>query len=405
MKKICFLLPAVSIALLFSCKKKKDDTSAGGGSQAITILKNSGWRVAGAQTLTVKQGAAGGGFNTVAFNIQKPGELRWYTWFRDASSYSKQNEIVLNTQGAVTINKDLKAPAYGGEIKGFEGADTWKVNRSFDRADVIYLFRNDQPFANTTDPQYPNIERIQAVEDGILNSSNGMNSNAVAHFSYATQKWRKNGFSGNNFVAVRHNGLTYVTTFSVGTADNTIRILMESATPATGTGNQPMTTVKTIPNVNSGSLLHVAKYNDNVFAVFENYQSSNKYAVYKINLTNLTVDLVQSPTAFKGFGLPVSGILYNWALIEVDDSGNLYVVENRVENQKSNYSIRKYTTGGGSEEILKEEHLLQYTAIQALKFFGGKLHAAVVYKEDVPDGNPNDFSFTYNYQMQIISPK
>ncbi len=55
--------------------------------------------------------------------------------------------------------------------------------------------------------------------------------------------------------------------------------------------------------------------------------------------------------------------------------------------------------------MLKESDLLTYTWIHALKFFAGKLHVAVLYKHDIPDGKPNDDSFNYNYHMQIISPK
>lgn len=76
------------------------------------------------------------------------------------------------------------------------------------------------------------------------------------------------------------------------------------------------------------------------------------------------------------------------------------MVANCVENMDSHYSIRKYKTTGGSEVILKEEGLKKLTRIDAVYFFNNKLHAAIIYREELAGNNGMN-----NYHMQIICQK
>jgi hypothetical protein len=127
--------------------------------------------------------------------------------------------------------------------------------------------------------------------------------------------------------------------------------------------------------------------------------------VVRVNLASLTAQLVQAPEFVVPDGLDNSDVLYNLSLIEIDDAGNLYVVESRSENNEAYHSIRKYSANGGNEVVLKEQDLAVNTRIHAIKYFNGKIYAAIVNRENIPDNNPDDNSFQTLYHMQVISPK
>jgi hypothetical protein len=408
MKPFVFLktVTLALIVLFSSCKKEKNTDDPTTQPTEITVLKSNQWKVDARQSLFMAGSALGGAYQTVDFSIQNSRELRWYTWYNTMVNWIGHTEMTLNTQGKVVINKDLKAPAYGGEFKAIVGADTWKINRSFDRADQIFAFKNDQivDLSQYHEGQ-TNIKNVQAADDGILNSSNTMGDNSVAHYNYATQKWKNNTFWGNNFVSLRYKGRTYVISFTRLTSANGMTILEESDNrvvvqdtqiPTIYTVHYPMTILKSIPG-EYGFVLHTSAYDDNVFVVFHSHTSNIKYGVVKVNLTNLTGQLIQAPEFVVPFGQSPA--------VEVDEAGNLYVVEVRTENTNPFYNIRKYAAGGGSEVILKEEELIPNTQIQGLKIFNRKLHVAIINREEMPDNNPNDNYFPSTYHMQIISPK
>lgn len=408
MKALLYLKVAAlaSIILFSSCKKETETDDPVTQPGEIVVLKSSQWKVAAKQSVFMAGSALGGGYQTVAFTIRNTGELRWYMWYKTMSNWMGHTEMTLNKQGEVVIDKDLKAPAYGGEIKAIIGTDTWKINRSFDRVDQIFAFKNDQVVDLGQFPEgQTRIENIQAAEDGILNSSKTMGSNSVAHYSYATQKWKNNTFWGNNFVTLRHNNKTYAIAFTRLTSANGMSIMMESEErvvvqdpqiPAIKTVHYPMTTLHTSPG-EYGFVMHTSAYDDNVFVVFHSHTSNTRYGVVKVNLTNLTGQVIQAPEYVVPFG--------NSPAVEVDDSGNLYVVEVRTENTNPFYSIRKYAANGGSELILREDDLIPNSYIQGMKIFNGKLHVAIINREEMPDNNPNDTYFPITWHMQIISPK
>lgn len=404
----------IAFSLLVSCKKNevKDPTVVPSNPTEFVVLKTNLWKVMGMQSIDILEGVLGGGMGTVAFSPQKPDELRWYTLHRTMSNVSGHNEMVINKQGQVVIQKELKLPSFGGDIKAFAGNDIWKVNMA-EVPNRIYVFKNDQQIDLSKDLEGQNqFIRIQASEDGILNSSEASGSNYVSHYLYATQKWKSNRFVGNNFVCFRNKGLTYVISFTRLMSENGMRIEEESSNrvevqdpqiPSIKTVHYPMKTLTYIPGV-YGTVMHASIYGDNVFVAFFNHTANNKFGVCKVNLTNLTVELVQVPEMRTGFGLNQAGILYNASLYEVDDAGNLYIVESRSENNEAYHSIRKYGANGEVVVILKEQDLALNSRIQGIKYFNGKLYVAVVNKQDIPDGNPNDNSFKSRYHMQIIAP-
>lgn len=379
----------------------------------LVVLKSNQWKVIAKENILKLEGALGGGRGTIAFTTQKPDELRWYTKHFTMANFSDHHEMIINRQDQVTINKDFKAPAYGGDIKGFAGADVWKVNLA-EVANHVYAFKNDQMVDLAQNPEgQTKLVRIQPSEDGMLNSSETLTSNYASHYHFSTQKWKNNTFVGNNFVTLRHKGKTYVIAFTRLTSANGMSIHVESddrvvvqdpQIPTIKTVHYPMTTLKYVPG-EYGFLTHASQYGDNVFVVFHSHTSNTRFGVVKVNLTNLTGQLVQAPEEMVRFGSYKPDIISNNTAVEVDDAGNLYVVENRIENTNGNYSIRKYAANGGNEVILKEQDLHANTLIHGIKWFNGKLYVALINREDIPDGNPDDNSFQVMYHMQVISPK
>src|SRR5690606_27335014 len=143
----------------------------------LVVLKSNQWKVIAKENILKLEGALGGGRGTIAFTTQKPDELRWYTKHFTMANFSDHHEMIINRQDQVTINKDFKAPSYGGDIKGFVGTDVWKVNMA-EVANWVYVFKNDQMVDLSENPEgQTNIVRIQASEDGMLNSSETLTLN------------------------------------------------------------------------------------------------------------------------------------------------------------------------------------------------------------------------------------
>lgn len=402
MKTIYFLSTAafVSIVLLSSCKKKtgNDDNSNNPTSPSVTLLKSNNWKVAASYMQEKYQSALGGSFGTAVLDLQKQDELRWYLSFSNTSTVSNITEIVLNNQGNVTINKP---PATGvtdfRQIKTIHGGNIWETHIPWYYGNIA-VFKNNQNINIRLDANATSIKNVVAAEDGLLNNSAiSGGTNTVSHYHYGTGAWKTNTFWAWNFVSVRHNNRTYVITLSKNSSQDGIAVASETdnrQTSSQGSFSYPMKEENHLAFSPVGFLVHSAQYGDNVFIALDAY--ANKFEVYKINLTNFTIQRVLNET---------KAIAYSLVSNEIDAEGNLYVVERHVENQKPFFSIRKYAVSGGNEVVLKENDLLTYTHIQALKFFAGKLHAAVMYKQDVPDDDPNDNNFRYNYHTQLISQK
>ncbi len=402
MKTIHFVKTAALVSLIFLSSCKKESAGADDNNPtipAITLLKSNSWKVAASLTREKYEGVLGGGFQTVSFDFQKPDELRWYIWHKTMSNFSDAIEVILKNQDNATINTPAVPAAIDfRQIKTIYSGNTWETHIPWYSGYNIAVFKNNQNINIELDANATKLKNIVSAEDGLLNNSQTSGgTNTVSHYHYGTGKWKTNTFWAWNFVSVRYNNHTYVISLSKNTNQDGITVLSETDNKHTSSQGQISYEMKPENHLAFspvGFLMHFAQYGENVFVALDGYQ--NKFEVYKINLTNFTIQRVMNET---------KAVTYSQVANEIDADGNLYVVESRIENQKPFFSIRKYAVSGGSEVVLKETDLLTYTHIHALKYFNGKLHAAVMYKQDIPDNNPNDDSFHYNYHMQIISLK
>lgn len=378
-----------TIVLLTSCKKVDDGHT--NTKENITLLNTNNWKVVAQHAQPKTQGNLGGSFETQAFNLQSPNKLRWYLWFKHMSGYQDPIEIILNNQNTVVVNNPTGST--GTDFRPFKtiyGGDTWETHIPFSNTYSIAVFKNNQNInINLSDSNATIIKRLQVSEDGLLNNSEGTGTNTVSHYHYGTGQWKTNAFFATSFVSVRYNNRTYVININKNTSQDGIGIYSETNDRVTGSQGQivyPMKEENHLPMSPVGFLMHVAQYGDNVFVALDAY--GNKFEVYKINLSSFTIQKVLDQTKVG---------TYSQYANEIDAAGNLYIVENRNENQTPHYSIRKYKTNGGNEVILEETDLKEETRIEALKYFNGKLHAAIIYRQE----NPNNWHDN-TYHMQII---
>lgn len=398
-------ITVLTTVLLSSCQKDDDTNPNPDNPNNITLLNSNEWTVVANNVQKKQQGVLGGSFGTAAFSLQKQDELRWYLSFSHMTGYQDPIEIVVNSQNAATVNKptgnissDFRA------IKTIYGTDTWETHMSFDNPSHINVFKNGQ----LTDIGYPHrpIKKLQTSEDGLLNNTEHYGgTNWVSHYHYGTGQWKNNVFWATQYVSTRYNGKTYVATLlndgTTGT-QGTITVLEESNTP--DASNMYLMLNKnedTIPN--AGYILHSVRHNENLYVAL-NAHWQNKYVVYKINLNNYSVQKVVEETKVENYD-NTDPLVRNLAQnIEIDPQGNLYIVANNIQNTDAHYSIRKYKTTGGTELVLKIEDLKNLTQVQGIYFFNNKLHAAVVYREELAnESKPDKNFFVSNYHMQIIS--
>jgi hypothetical protein len=384
--------------LLTSCKKKDDDLS--NTTENINLLNTNEWGVVAKHAQPITQGNFGGHFGTQAFSLQSPNELRWYLLFAAQSYYSDFTEIVLNKQNIVTVSK----PSTGSstdfrEIKTVYGGNTWETHIPSSSGYSISVFKNNQIINTKLDSNATEITELQASEDGLLNNSVRVGTNTVSHFHYGTEKWKSNTFFATSHVSARYNNRTYVVNLNKNTSQDGIGLYSETDDKVIGSQGQIRYSMKAENHLSMspvGFIMHAAQYGDNVFVALDAY--GNKFEVYKINLTNFTIQKLVDETKAAAYGQAAYRVRYLASLVEIDPNGNLYVVENRVENQKSHYSVRKYNTNGGNEVILKESDLKEHTRIEGLKYFNNKLHVALNYRQE----NPQDFTDN-TYHCQIIN--
>ena len=379
---------AIVIAVMFSSCSKDDDIEHPNTTNNIQLLNTEDWTVAAQHAQPKTQGNLGGSFETQAFNMQSPNELRWYLWFKHMSGYQDPIEIILSNQNTVAVGNtgtDFRP------IKTIYVGDTWETHIPFSNTYNIAVFKNNQNInINLYDHNASTIRRLQASEDGLLNNSEAIGTNTVSHYHYGTGQWKTNTFFATSFVSVRYNNRTYVINLNKNTSQDGIGIYSETDNQVIGSQGQiryPMNAENHLNISPVGFILHSTQYGDNVFVAIDAY--GNKFEVYRINLTNFTIQKVLDENKVG---------TYSQYANDIDAEGNLYTVENRIENQTSHFSIRKYKTTGGNEVILKEADLKEHTQIHALKYFNGKLHAAVVYRQE----NPKNW-MDNTYHMQIIN--
>ncbi|MFV0605038.1 MAG: hypothetical protein ACK5NK_04270 [Niabella sp.] len=393
-----FSVLVLVFAILLSSCNKDDDTNPDNPNN-ITLLNTNQWKVVANHIQKKQQGVLGGRFGTAAFSLQKQDELRWFLYFTHMSGYQDPIEIVLNNQNVATVNMPTgNMASYFRPIKTIYGADTWETYISFDNSNHINVFKNGQ----ITDIGYPHrpIEKLQSSEDGLLNNTEHYGgTNWVSHYHYGTGQWKNNVVWATQYVSTRYNGKTYVATLlndgTTGTK-GTVTVFAESNT-ADASGMYVMDQKAEVEINNAGYIIHSVRHGEDLFVAIDAHWQ-NKFVVYKINLNSYGVQKVMEETKVENH-TNTDPLVRNLAQnIEIDPQGNLYIVGNNIQNMHAHYSIRKYKTTGGSELVLKIEDLKNLTQVQGIYYFNNKLHAALVYREELVGNNGMN-----NYHMQIIS--
>jgi hypothetical protein len=391
---VLFLVFAVSLS---SCNK--DDDTNPDNPNNITLLNTNQWKVVANHIQKKQQSVLGGSFRTSAFSLQKQDKLRWYLYFAHSTAYQDPIEIVLNNQNISTVNMPTGNMASDFRpIKTIYGADTWETHISFDNSSQINVFKNGQ-VANIGYPHRP-IEKLQSSEDGLLNNTEDYGStNWVSHYHYGTGQWKNNVFWATQYVSTRYNGKTYVAALlndgTTGTK-GTVTVFAESNT-ADANGMYLMDQKANVEINNAGYIIHSVRHGDDFFVAIDAHWQ-NKFVVYKVNLNSYSVQKVMEETKVENH-TNTDPLVRNLAQnIEIDPQGNLYIVAYNIQNQDAHNSIRKYKATGGSELILKIEDLKNLTQVQGIYYFNNKLHAALVYREELAGNNGMN-----NYHFQIIS--
>lgn len=325
-----------------------------------------------------------------------PDELRLYVGANGpGSSIQKPTEIILNAAGAANTRDLTGEPELRMPLKNkAEGAEWTLLQR--DQPAVFEVRRSGAvTVTSTQDPQnFPDEkDNASAADDGFFVTGPDFTTYEFSFFSFATQRWKRSLVSAQLAAPLRYNGNTYVVGFESRYAPAPPEILVWKDT---GAAMQLMWKV----TLSSQALLitNATVFGKYAIVAATTGVSAEKYSVFKIDLESFAVQLVQEQVATKPYGNTPRFAEYNVQEAETDDAGNLYAVENRVENQNARYSIRKYSASGGSEVVLKESDLKENCGIQGLRYFNGKLHAAVSYREMVSAG-------TSKWHLQMIRLK
>ena len=280
----------IVLLILFSSCSKDNNLENPNTINNIQLLNTKNWIVSASHAPYKTQGNLGGSFQTQAFSLQSPSELRWCLWFEHMSGFQDPIEIILNNLNAVTVH--TTAGNTGTDfrsIKTIYGVDTWETHIPFSNTYNIAVFKNKQNInINISGSNATNIKRLQASEDGLLNNSEAIGTNTVSHYHYGTSQWKTNVFFATSFLSVRYNNRTYVINLNKNTSQDGIRIYAETDNMVTGSQGQiryPMQAENHLAFSPVGSILHSTQYGDNVFIAIDAY--GNKFEVYKIKLNQL----------------------------------------------------------------------------------------------------------------------
>lgn len=389
--KFRFVLLFVTITF-FSCNKKDVKMPDNVPSNTFILRNFSNWRIAADHLEYDFYDSLAGDYQTQSFDLQAPNELRWLSWLKDKSAYTHSMEIVLNINQNILYINDVGFNQ--NQIKTIYLGNTWETQLPTLGGNKISVSKNNIKILLTTDNNPAFIKKILPSEDGLLNNSELKgDTNTVSHFHYGTEKWKTNTFWATEFIPFRFNNRSYVFSILRGTSQNGMKLYSETnnmVINSTGRLNYPMKEENYYNLYLVGNVIQSTQYGSYVFVALDNVWQ-NKFEVYKMNLLDFTIQkVVEEPKANT----------YSHYSNEIDTIGNLYIVENRVDNNSAHYSVRKYKTNGGNEVILNETDLLENARIEALKFFRGKLHIAMVYKEKNESRNKH-----FIHRFEIISQR
>jgi len=384
-----FFIAALTL-FAFSCKKGDDNNSA--GNAAIKLLTTDKWTVAGSKSITYAHGFTTASLTTYALARQSAAELRWNVGIKAVgNSIEKPTDIVLATSGNVTVRDLTSEPPFPTPLLVKAQGAEWKVVQR-DPPEIFDVLRNNQPaIPSQQDPN--DKDNVNAADDGFFVTGTDYSTYEFSFFNFATQAWKRGLVLAERAAALRYAGTTYVIGFNqqYDPANPQLRVWKDTGSA--------MQLVKTMALPKPPQLIMNAVVSGKYALVTtgDNNTADAHYKVYKIDLEALTVQVVQKQAMVQTYSYSPRFAENTVLSVETDNTGNLYVVENKIISQQAHYSVRKYSATGSSDLVLKEEDLKDGSIIEALRWFNGKLYAAVSYREQ-SDG-------TSTWHLQLIQMK
>lgn len=382
-KQYC-LLPILIMLLLGISSCKKDDKK--NKKPDYELVNSSNWKTLGKDVIGA--GNSGGiQIVTLSLNLLSPDILRWMYAVTTPNYTNEQREMRVTPTDELTILDKFLAPTSKYHLKVINNGHEWQMNADANNEHKLWTYKDgkivDGQHLTDDVPSFPRYQDyLEIASDGFLVSGN-WNDWQVAHYSFETQKWKRNWVSAQGrCVQTRYKGKTIV----VRLDESKVDVYTEGDVPETSNYQTlyRMELLKTIaiPSSQSREIAYSVLYGKDYYIAYENSMINN-LKVYKLDLETFDLSLVQDLTLparlQSGFQQKFydQGIDDNSNQMVIDEVGNVYI--NERDDQK--YSIRKYLVSGGSEVVLKTEELKNGTSILSIRYFNGKLYAGLLFQE------------------------
>lgn len=398
----CCLLLAATLA---GCKKDKSTEPDPNDPDNVQVINSDAWTTVASDQISNGNELYGGRYGTIALNQLNEQQLRWMYAFSSTNYINDHREFRVSSSGTVEHIKTFAAFTYGEQLKSLYNGQEWQLNAPQPGINNFRLFKDGtQQDLYAGDPASGpwRTDLMERADDGFFITEKPNSSTEVAFFSFQTATWKRNVIPfARQAAQTRYQGKTYaVATGNPG--DPEIVVYRESdsliATPGHKYFMMKPLKSNTYPEA-SGFVIHSARHANKFFVVTTLAEGgAHKYKIFRFNLDNGTLENTQVHTQEVPYPNPPVVSLNNGGLATIDENGNLYMTENRPGGTTAQYSIRKYKSGGGSEVVLPEEALLPLTEIQGIRYFNGRLYAALIY------GKENGTT-SRDYYMRLVRMK
>lgn len=391
MRRFFFIKACVLFLLtgLAACKKDKNNEPEPNNPDNMQVINSDRWITVASDQVTNGNNIYEGRYATIALNQLSDQQLRWMYAFSSANYINDHREFRVSSNGKAEHIKSFPAFTYGDQLKSLYDGQEWQLNAPQTGINQFTLYKNGtQQDLDAGDPASGpwRTDLMERADDGFFITEKPNASTEVAFFSFQTATWKRNVIPfARQAAQTRWQGKTYAVATGIP-GDPEIQVYRESdsliATPGHKYYLMNVLKSNTYPEA-SGFVIHSARYGNKFYvATTVTEGGSHKYKVFRFNLETGNLEHTQVHTQELSYPNPQWIALNNGGLLAIDEAGNLYVVENRIADMEAHFSIRKYKVGGGSELVLPEEALLRLTEIQAIRYFNGKLYAALIYAKE-----------------------